>query len=137
MNLGSFKDEVLEDPFSFNAEDLSVWIDPIDGTRELCAGRLENVTCMIGVVYKNNPIMGLVHRPYVERNGTLGETFFGSLEFGIYKSFFDRTWNVRQIEEREFTYMPPFQTGSDIIDEDTHIINLNVCWHRENAQNEE
>jgi len=133
----SFKDEVLEDPFSFNAEDLSVWIDPIDGTRELCAGRLENVTCMIGVVYNKIPIMGLVHRPYVERNGTLGETFFGSLEFGIYKCSFDRTWNTREIEKREYQYMAPFPKDDDIIDEDSHILNLNVCWHRENAQNEE
>lgn len=135
--VGAFKDEVLEDPYTFNAEDLHVWIDPIDGTRELCAGRLENVTCMIGVVYNKVPIMGLLHRPYVERNGTLGETFFGSLEFGIYKGEFDRTWDARKIEEREFTYMEPFPTGTEIKDLDKHVLNVNVCWHRENAQNEE
>jgi len=92
---------------------------------------------MIGVVYNHTPIMGLVHHPYIERSGTRGETFFGSLEFGIYKANFDRTWDVRQIKEREFIYMPPFQTGSDIVDEESHILNLNVCWHRENAQNKE
>lgn len=114
-----------------------MWIDPIDGTRELVAGRLENVTCMIGVVLNKIPIMGLVHRPYIEREGTLGETFFGSLEFGIYKCLFDRTWDLRRIEEREFLYMPPFTTGDDIASLDDHVMNVNVCWHRENAQNEE
>jgi 3'(2'), 5'-bisphosphate nucleotidase len=128
---------VLEDPFTFNSEDLHIWIDPIDGTRELVAGRLENVTCMIGVVYNKIPIMGLLHRPYVERNGTLGETFFGSLEFGIFKCNFDRTWDSRRIEEREFTYMEPFPEDEDIHDLDSHVLNVNVCWHRENAQNEE
>lgn len=127
----------MKDPYTFNAEDLHVWIDPIDGTRELVAGRLENVTCMIGVVYNKIPVMGLVHRPYVERNGTLGETFFGSLEFGIYKTFFDRTWDARRIEEREFSYMAPFSTGDDIPDLEKHVLDVNVCWHRENAQNEE
>lgn len=120
----------------FNAEDLHVWIDPIDGTRELVAGRLENVTCMIGVVYNKTPIMGLVHRPYIERSGTLGETYFGSLEFGIYRCLFDRTWDKRKIEEREFTYMQPFSTGDDIKNFDDYNLNVNVCWHRENAQNE-
>lgn len=128
---------MLEDPFVFNAEDLHVWIDPIDGTRELVAGRLENVTCMIGVVKDKIPIMGLLHRPYIERNGTLGETYFGSLEFGIFKANFDRTWDARKIEDREFTYMEPFSTSSDITNLDEYPLNVNVCWHRENAQNEE
>lgn len=128
---------MLEDPFCFNADELSVWIDPIDGTRELVAGRLENVTCMIGVVHNKIPIMGLVHRPYVERSSTLGETFFGSLEFGIFKCPFDRTWDTRTIEKREFTYMEPFSTGEEISNIEDHILNVNVCWHRENAQNEE
>jgi 3'-phosphoadenosine 5'-phosphosulfate (PAPS) 3'-phosphatase len=134
---GPFKNEVLEDPYTFTASDLSVWIDPIDGTRELVAGRLENVTCMIGVVKDKVPIMGLVHRPYVERTGTIGETFFGSLEFGIFKTKFDRTWDAREIEKRDFHYMAPFDSDDDIIDPDNHILNVNVCWHRENAQNEE
>ena len=135
--IGPFKDEMLADPFTFNAEDLHVWIDPIDGTRELCAGRLENVTCMIGVVMNKIPIMGLLHRPYIERNGTLGETYFGSLEFGIFKTYFDRTWDARKIEEREITYMEPFSAGEEIQNLDEHMLNVNVCWHRENAQNEE
>ena len=91
---------------------------------------------MIGVVFNKTPIMGLVHRPYIERSGTLGDTYFGSLEFGIYKWLFDRTWDKRKIEEREFVYMEPFSTGEEISNLDNYNLNVNVCWHRENAQNE-
>ena len=136
-NLGVFKDEVLEDPFTFNAEELYIWIDPIDGTRELVAGRLENVTCMIGVVLNKIPIMGLIHRPYIERDGTLGDTYFGSLEFGVFKTEFDRTWDKKQVKERPFTYMPPFPTGNDIENLDTYTLNVNVSWHPECLQNGE
>lgn len=89
---------------------------------------------MIGVVLNKVPIMGLVHRPYIERNGTLGETYFGSLEFGIFKTYFDRTWDARKIDDREYTYTPPFGTVSPPQD---YNLNVNVCWHRECMQNEE
>jgi 3'-phosphoadenosine 5'-phosphosulfate (PAPS) 3'-phosphatase len=47
-------------------EDLALFVDPLDGTREFVEGRLQNVACLIGIARKNRPIAGVVCLPFPE-----------------------------------------------------------------------
>uniref|UniRef100_A0A7E5A0Z0 3'(2'),5'-bisphosphate nucleotidase 1 n=1 Tax=Panagrellus redivivus TaxID=6233 RepID=A0A7E5A0Z0_PANRE len=82
----------LEDrlPAEFKAikpEDVVVWVDPLDGTSEFAAksrGRepkLNQVTVLIGIAYKNRAIAGVVHQPYY--NGTESRTVVGIVNTGV------------------------------------------------------
>lgn len=52
-----------------------VWIDPIDGTRNLVSGHRELVTSLIGVTLDEKPIFGVIHHPFSECGGS--PTYFG------------------------------------------------------------
>lgn len=54
--------------------DICVWIDPIDGTKEYTEGIKNAVTCLIGITYKESPIAGIINRPFTN------ETIFGFAE---------------------------------------------------------
>jgi 3'-phosphoadenosine 5'-phosphosulfate (PAPS) 3'-phosphatase len=45
-------------------EELSIFVDPLDGTREFVEGRLQNVACLIGIVRNNRPIAGVIGVPF-------------------------------------------------------------------------
>lgn len=45
-------------------EELTLFVDPLDGTREFVEGRLQNVGCLIGVARKGKAIMGAVGLPF-------------------------------------------------------------------------
>ena len=47
-------------PFS----ELTVFVDPLDGTREFVEGRMGNVQCLIGVVRLGKPVMGVIGLPF-------------------------------------------------------------------------
>ena len=47
-------------------EDLVVFIDPLDGTREFVQGRLESVQTLIGVAWRGRAIAGVVGLPFHE-----------------------------------------------------------------------
>ena len=47
---------------------LTVFVDPLDGTREFVEGRLPNVQSLIGVTYKGTPLMGAVGLPFPTTN---------------------------------------------------------------------
>jgi len=53
-----------QDDVMCNAEDLSVWIDPLDGTREFTQGFYEFVTTTIGICFKGRPVAGVISEPY-------------------------------------------------------------------------
>ena len=77
------------------ADDLSIWIDPLDATREYTEDLLQYVTVMIGVAYKGEPIIGVVRKPF--ENSTLA-----SFNFDNVKSVWKQTGKLPfQLPSRE------------------------------------
>mmetsp|Transcript_22360 Transcript_22360/g.31313 ORF Transcript_22360/g.31313 Transcript_22360/m.31313 type:complete len:318 (-) Transcript_22360:64-1017(-) len=57
-------------PPVFNAipvEDVTIWIDPIDGTKSFILGKLDVVTCLIGVSVRGNATAGVVYYPWTKK----------------------------------------------------------------------
>ncbi len=46
-------------------EDFTLYIDPMDGTREFVEQRLHNVQCLIGITWKGQPIGGVIGLPFL------------------------------------------------------------------------
>ncbi|OXU30112.1 hypothetical protein TSAR_003788 [Trichomalopsis sarcophagae] len=67
------------------AEDLCVWVDPLDGTSEYTQGLVEHVTVLVGVALGDKAIGGVIHQPYFKNseNGTWGRTIWGIDGVGI------------------------------------------------------
>ncbi len=56
---------------------LCLYIDPMDGTREFVEQRLHNVQCLIGITYMGHPIGGVIGLPFVSLDSD-GETENGN-----------------------------------------------------------
>ena len=56
-----FSNEVRE-------EDLTFWVDPLDGSSGLAEGHTEHLTCIIGVSLNKRPLLGVVHKPFAQSN---------------------------------------------------------------------
>ncbi|XP_004867455.1 3'(2'),5'-bisphosphate nucleotidase 1 isoform X1 [Heterocephalus glaber] len=69
-------------------EDLVVWVDPLDGTKEYTEGLLDNVTVLIGIAYEGKAIAGIINQPYYNYqagpNAELGRTIWGVLGLGAF-----------------------------------------------------
>jgi 3'(2'), 5'-bisphosphate nucleotidase len=66
------------------AEELVVWVDPLDGTSEYTQGFLEHVTVLIGVSVNNRAVAGVIHQPYFKTSsGDLGRTIWGLKGLGV------------------------------------------------------
>uniref|UniRef100_A0A1A8JDG9 3'(2'),5'-bisphosphate nucleotidase 1 n=1 Tax=Nothobranchius kuhntae TaxID=321403 RepID=A0A1A8JDG9_NOTKU len=92
IELGHF-DEVLQkncpDEFrSLKEEELVVWVDPLDGTKEYTEGLLDNVTVLIGIAYGGRAIAGVINQPFYNyqlgAGAVLGRTMWGVLGLGAF-----------------------------------------------------
>lgn len=45
-------------------DELVIFVDPVDGTREFVEGRLQNVACLIGIARNSRPIAGVIGVPF-------------------------------------------------------------------------
>jgi fructose-1,6-bisphosphatase/inositol monophosphatase family enzyme len=57
-------DFIADDGDEVPLDELSIFVDPLDGTREFVEGRLQNVACLIGIARKNQAIAGVVGLPF-------------------------------------------------------------------------
>lgn len=70
-------------------EELTVWVDPLDGTAEYTQGLLDHVTVLIGIAVGKEAVAGVIHQPYwnyqsTEPNPKIGRTFYGLVGSGVF-----------------------------------------------------
>lgn len=69
-----------------SAEEVVVWVDPLDGTSEYTQGLLDHVTVLIGIAVGNKAVAGVIHQPYFnykKKTECLGRTIWGIQGIGI------------------------------------------------------
>lgn len=71
---------------SLKEEELLVWVDPLDGTKEFTQGPevAKEVTVLIGVAYNGKPIAGVVNQPFYENDSIVGRVFWGIVGLGAF-----------------------------------------------------
>ena len=73
-------------PKELEMDQVTVYVDPLDGTREFVEGRLDNVQSLIGVCYKGKPLCGAIGLPFPSlESGNSTEVVFGLIGKGIGK----------------------------------------------------
>ncbi|MBN3324681.1 BPNT1 nucleotidase, partial [Atractosteus spatula] len=69
-------------------EELVVWVDPLDGTKEYTEGLLDHVTVLIGIAYNGTAIAGVINQPFYNYQlgpgAALGRTLWGMLGLGSF-----------------------------------------------------
>jgi len=68
--------------------DLTVWVDPLDATKEYTEGHLDHVTVLIGIAFGDDAVAGVIHQPFYgykdpEKSSTMGRTFYGVVGAGV------------------------------------------------------
>uniref|UniRef100_A0A672L191 3'(2'),5'-bisphosphate nucleotidase 1 n=2 Tax=Sinocyclocheilus grahami TaxID=75366 RepID=A0A672L191_SINGR len=73
---------------SLKEEELVVWVDPLDGTKEYTEGLLDHVTVLIGIAYGGTAIAGVINQPFYNyqmgAGASLGRTLWGVLGLGTF-----------------------------------------------------
>ena len=74
-----FTNEIYED-------ELTIWVDPLDGSKGFTEGHTHHLTCMIGVSIKNRPRLGIIHQPFSNQAFPgWGRSYIGLLESGLFR----------------------------------------------------
>ncbi|KAM3603397.1 uncharacterized protein V6R79_021593 [Siganus canaliculatus] len=89
----SHSEEILQKPcpaefVGVKEEELVVWVDPLDGTKEYTEGLLDNVTVLIGIAYGGKAIAGIINQPFYNYQlgpgAVLGRTMWGMPGLGAF-----------------------------------------------------
>jgi len=59
--------QVPENLGELDLADISIFVDPLDGTSEFVKGRLHCVSVIIGIAYKTKALAGVIYRPFVSQ----------------------------------------------------------------------
>jgi len=71
---------------SVSLSQLTVWVDPLDGTKEYTQGLLDHVTVLVGIAVGTEAVAGVIHQPYWNyktEGAPLGRTFYGIVGSGV------------------------------------------------------
>jgi len=72
-------------------QDIELFVDPIDGTKEFCKGLGEQCTICIGFVRDGLPVAGIVFRPILNNKHTTRTFMSGCKEEGYSKGLLNKT----------------------------------------------
>lgn len=86
---GDYKEIIQQD---LDSEEVCIWLDPIDGTKEYTEGIKNAVTCLIGIAYNGDPIAGVINRPFSD------QTYFGFVDIPC---LFCEQRSYRQVESTD------------------------------------
>ena len=80
INFSVIREEILPPRLQMiPSENLTIWVDPLDGTLSFVKKDLIGVTCLIGVALEGQPIFGVIHHTYAENM----PTYFGGPEIPL------------------------------------------------------
>lgn len=68
-------------------EDITIWVDPLDGTFEYVKGHVTHATVLIGISINGSAVAGIIHQPFydVDTNiDTNGRTMWGLVGLGCF-----------------------------------------------------
>ena len=81
-----FKEDINKfHKLEYPEKDLTLCIDPLDGSKGFSEGHTHHLTCIIGVAYRNRPRLGIIHKPnssFPQLNSE--RTYIGIPEAGLF-----------------------------------------------------
>jgi 3'(2'), 5'-bisphosphate nucleotidase len=72
-------------------DEVVVFIDPLDATKEFTLGRVEAVITLVGIAVRGEPVAGVMYQPFVEQGRTMYGLCAGELLVGVERSPKQRT----------------------------------------------
>ncbi|XP_052827395.1 3'(2'),5'-bisphosphate nucleotidase 1 isoform X2 [Octopus bimaculoides] len=73
---------------TFVGEEIIVWVDPLDGTKEFTQGLLDHVTVLIGISVNGSAVAGVVYQPYFNYqskiSSEMGRCVYGVVGIGTF-----------------------------------------------------
>ena len=115
-----FGNEIRDEFVWFQASDnVHVWIDPLDGTKDFTMGNVNSVTVLVGLAIDGIPKAGVVHHPYIENGSKMGMTLFGTQEHGLFKLEFNPDSSLADLSKRTPEYIEPIAFEPSVPDDHT------------------
>eukprot|EP00522_Entomoneis_paludosa_P008170 CAMPEP_0172455566 /NCGR_PEP_ID=MMETSP1065-20121228/12128_1 /TAXON_ID=265537 /ORGANISM="Amphiprora paludosa, Strain CCMP125" /LENGTH=375 /DNA_ID=CAMNT_0013208031 /DNA_START=90 /DNA_END=1217 /DNA_ORIENTATION=+ len=78
-----FDDDMGEETADIDPADVTIFVDPVDGTREFVEGRLENCQVLVGMAIKGEAVAGAIGLPFPAGDLSTEETIvYGLVDLG-------------------------------------------------------
>ena len=58
------KNSIPKSLLDANLKEFTVWVDPLDATKEYSEGFLDHVTVLIGIALGKKAVAGVIHQPF-------------------------------------------------------------------------